>query len=29
MKNACPAGAATGFDEPMVISRFPETGAHR
>jgi hypothetical protein len=29
MKNACPEAAAAGFDEPMVISSFPETGTHR
>ena len=28
MKNACPAAAATGFDEPMVISSFQEIGTH-
>lgn len=29
MKNAGPEAAAAGFDEPMVISSFPETGTHR
>ena len=29
MKNACPEAAPAGFDEPMVIASFPETGTHR